>query len=85
MDITNDSDRYQTDDILEASFCMAMGASFIDVKQETPGHFIFIFFNPDQCRQLKRDFINNAPAPALSLFSKREMLINQIKNRRGDR
>ncbi len=85
MDNTNQNDIFKTDDIDLSAYLLSMGASFIDTEEESPGHFEFVFSEPNKCRLLKRDFLNNTPAPVLSLFSKREMLLTQIKTKRGDR
>lgn len=73
---------FKSDDILLTAFLLTQGIHLIDVIEESSGRFLFVLSNPDRCVQLEREFLNNAPAPALVLFSKRELLISQIKKRK---
>ncbi len=82
MDMEN---TFSTYDILLSSFLLTKGISLVEVKEITPRHFIFILSDANQCGKLSKDYLNNAPAPARELFSNREMLINEIKMRNGER
>ena len=72
---------FRTDDILTSSFLLTQGIKLVDVIEDRPHHFVFLLLNIDKCEELKRNFLNNAVAPARELFSNREMLISEIKNR----
>ena len=72
---------FKTDDILLTSFLLTQGISLVDIVQDNPNHFSFCLVGLDECKELKQKFLNNATAPALELFSKREMLISEIKNK----
>lgn len=78
---------FQTDDILFCAFALTQGIKLVEVIEDTPHHFIFILSNSESCLQLKNDYINGASAPAKQLFSQRETLISEIKNRnqKGDK
>lgn len=71
---------FNTDDILLISYLLTQGVSLVDIVSDRPGHFSFFLSDLDRCNDLKRQFLNNALAPAQELFSKREMLIAEIKN-----
>jgi len=75
---------FQTNDILLASYLLTQEINLVDVIEDRPHHFVFLLSNMDKCEELKRNFLNNAPAPARELFSKREMLISEIKSRNID-
>lgn len=75
---------YQSDDILLTSFLLTNKISLIDIQEDRPRHFIFLLSDAAQCNELKRQFLNNASAPARELFSQREMLISEIKTRARD-
>ena len=70
---------YRTDDISLTSFLLANGLQLLDIKRGQHNHFTFILSSSATCRKLKNKYLNNASAPALELFSKREMLISEIK------
>ena len=73
---------FKTDDILLASFLLTnTGINLIDIVEDYSRHFLFILSNPELCTKLKQKYLNNAPASALELFSKREILISEIKNK----
>jgi hypothetical protein len=74
--------QFTTYDILLSSFLLTnKQVSLVEVRQTFPGKFIFILTNPTVCEQLSKDYLNNAQAPARELFSYREMLIGEIKNK----
>lgn len=78
-------ENWTTYDILICSFLLThKEISLIDIKETSPQHFIFVLSNQTLCQQLSRDYLNNASAPARELFSKRAMLISEIKNRNGN-
>lgn len=72
---------FRSDDILLTSYLLTQQINLIDVVEDRPHHFVFLLSNTDKCGELKRNFLNNAIAPARELFSKREMLISEIKSR----
>ncbi len=74
---------FKLDDISIGSFLLARGAKIIEVTEDRPRHFVFIFQDPAICEELKRDYINNGVASARELFSRREELMAEIRN--GDR
>ena len=76
---------FTTYDILLCSFLLTKGISLLEIKEITPRRFIFILSDTKQCEKLSKDYLNNAPAPARELFSNREMLMNEIKTRNGER
>ncbi|HWY80057.1 MAG TPA: hypothetical protein VNW29_06905 [Candidatus Sulfotelmatobacter sp.] len=78
---------FKSDNILLCSFLLTNNIRLIDVIEDYPRHFLFVLSDADKCILLEKDFVNNAPAPAQSLFTKREMLISQIKNKnqKGDK
>jgi len=73
---------FKNEDILLISFLLTqVGVTLVDIIEDYPGHFVFVLSDPKRCTELKQQYLNNASAPALELFSKREMLISEIKNR----
>ena len=72
---------FKTNDILLAAFLLTQGIDYLDLVEEARSRFSFIFSNLDKCQLLQREYLNNAPAPAQLLFSKREMLISEIKQK----
>ena len=75
---------FSTDDILLASFLLTQSISLVEIQENRPRHFIFLLSDPDKCNVLKREYLNNASAPAREIFFQREMLISEIKNRDGN-
>jgi len=75
---------FKTDDISLAAFLLTQGITVIDVIKGSPRHCVFLLSNLEKCLELRRAFLNNALAPAQELFSKREMLISEIKNKHSD-
>lgn len=73
--------KFKSDDILLCSYLLVQGVRFIDVIEDSPHHFVFVFSSAETCLKLKNKFVNNAMAPAQLLFAKREILISEIKNR----
>jgi hypothetical protein len=71
--------KFKTNDISLAAFLLTQGIDFIDIVSEGNSRFIFLLSDPDRCEVLLKEYLNNASAPAQQLFSKREMLISQIK------
>lgn len=79
MEIEN---RFTTYDILLSSFLLThKEISLLEIKKISSGRFVFIFSKSSLCELLSKDYMNNAPAPARELFSNRDMLINEIKNK----
>ena len=75
-------ENFTTYDILLCSFLLTnKEVSLAEVKEANPGKFLFILTKPSLCKQLSKDYLNNAQAPARELFSNREMLISEIKTR----
>jgi len=73
---------FTTYDTLLCSFLLThQDVSLIEVKEMASRQFIFVLSQPSLCERLSRDYLNNAQAPARELFSKRAMLISEIKNR----
>jgi len=73
--------QYETENILLASYLLTQGISLIGLNTLSSNHFSFILSNPQECKNLKQKFLNNAPAPAQELFAKREMLLSEIKRK----
>ena len=73
--------KFKTNDISLAAFLLTQGVDFIDTVDEGNSRFSFLLSDPDKCELLRREYLNNAPAPAQQLFSKREMLISEIKQK----
>ena len=74
--------KFQSDDTSLTSFLLTQqDINLLDIFRDTSGHFIFILSNPEKCADLKKQYLNNVPAPARELFSNREMLIAEIKSR----
>jgi len=57
------------------------GIELLEVQEDKFHHFSFILSNPDKCEELRRQYLNGASAPAMELFSKREMLLGEIKSK----
>ena len=55
------------------------GVEYIDVQEDNYHHFSFILSNPERCEELRHQYLNGASAPARDLFSKRDMLLGEIK------
>lgn len=72
---------FRTDNILLGSYLLTRKVPLVDVIENSPNHFVFLFSGEDRCFELKREFLNNGPAPARDLFSQRELLISEVKNR----
>lgn len=72
-------DEFETDDLFLASFLLTKGVKLIGLKNNGTNHFSFTLSDSSKCEELRREFLNNEPAPAQELFAKREMLINEIK------
>ena len=75
---------FKTDDILLTAFFLTQGIILIDILKDISQRYVFLLSDPDKCLELRRAFLNNALAPAQELFSKREMLITEIKNKNSD-
>lgn len=80
----NIESEFFSDDILLVSFILTQGINLLRIIQDYNGHFIFVLSNLTRCTELKQQYLNNAPASARQLFSQREMLISEIKNRDRD-
>jgi len=77
-----------THDTLLCSFLLThKEISLIEIKEQIQGQFIFVLSEPTLCEKLSKEYLNNAQAPARELFSNREILISEIKNkyREGDK
>lgn len=74
-------ENFKSDDISLTSFLLTQGINLLDVIEDYPNHFTFLLSDSKKSNELKRNFLNNAVAPARELFSIREMLIGQIKKR----
>lgn len=75
---------FKIDDISIGSYLLAHGAKIIEVTEDRPRHFVFIFEDPDRCEELKRDYMNNGTACARELFSRREELMAEMRNGNRD-
>ena len=73
--------KFKTNDISLAAFLLAQGINLIDIVEEGKSRFNFLLSDSTKCELLRKQYLNNAPAPAQELFSKREMLISEIKQR----
>lgn len=71
---------FKTNDISLAAYLLTQGVSLVNIVADHPNYFTFILADLDSCKNLKRQFLNGGTAPAQQLFSKREMLIAEIKN-----
>lgn len=74
-------DTWETDDISLASYLIVRGVKLLEFKENRRNHFIFILSNPNLCAELRQKYFNKGVAAARELFSVREMLISEIKNR----
>ncbi len=72
--------RFKTNDISLAAFLLTKGIENLEITMGSGSRFCFVFSDQDKCELLRREYLNNASAPAQILFSKREMLISEIKN-----
>lgn len=82
----NNKNTYQLNNLNCCAFmltCQEQEVELLRVEEDKFHNFSFILSNPDKCEELKRQYLNNASAPALELFSKREMLIGEIKTKRN--
>lgn len=71
---------FETSDISLTSYFLTQGIVLIEIVRKTPFRFDFQLSDLAKCNQLKRDYLNGAMAPAQELFSKRELLISQIRS-----
>ena len=72
---------FKTNDISLTAFLLAKGVDFIEITNEIGSQFSFVLSDPVKCEKLRKEYLNNASAPVQTLFSKREMLISEIKNK----
>ena len=72
---------FKTNDLSLTAFLLTKGVNLLDIITEDQSRFIFLLSDPEKCELLRNDFMNNSTAPAQELFSKREMLISEIKQR----
>lgn len=72
--------KFKTNDISLTAFLLTQGIPLIDITEEGHFRYCFLLSNPDECELLRKKFLNNASAPAQELFSKREMLISEVKS-----
>lgn len=75
------ANKFRTNDISLTAFLLTKGINLLDIEQGENSRFLFALSAPTKCEVLKKEYLNNAHAPAQELFSKREMLISQIKQR----
>lgn len=73
--------RFKTNDISLAAFLLTQKVNYLKLLEEDNSRFSFVFLNRDKCELLRKEYLNNAPAPAQLLFSKRELLISEIKQK----
>lgn len=73
---------FETGDIALTSFLLTKGIKLLEISGDALNRFSFILCEPEKCENLRRKFLNNGTAPAQELFSKREMLISEIKNKK---
>ncbi len=71
---------FKTNDISLAAFLLTQGVLLVDIVSAGKFRFDFVLSDSEKCELLGRAYLNNAPAPAQELFSKREMLISEVKN-----
>lgn len=76
-----DTQTYISSDVMLTAFCIVNGVKLLNISEEYPNHFLFKLEDLERCVKLKQEYLNNAPAPARELFSVREMLISEMKNR----
>jgi len=57
------------------------GIELLDIIEDKFHRFSFILSNPERCDELRHHYLNGASAPARDLFSKREMLLGEIKTK----
>lgn len=74
-------DTWETDDISLTSYLIVRGVKLLEFKENHRNHFIFILSDPNLCAELRQDYLNKGVAAARELFSVREMLISEIKNK----
>lgn len=74
-------DTWGTDDISLTAYLIVRGVKLLEFKEDRHNHFIFILSDPNQCTELRQEYLNKGAAVARELFSVREMLISEIKNR----
>lgn len=72
---------FKTNDISLAAFLLTQGVDYLEIVNDAKSRFSFVFSGQDKCESLRREYLNNASAPAQLLFSKREMLISEIKQK----
>jgi len=72
---------FYTDNIALAAYLLTQEVQLVDIREDSPHHFLFGLSDPQKCIQQKQQFLNNALAPARQLFSQREMLLHEIKGR----
>lgn len=73
--------RFKTNDISLASFLLTQGVNLVEILEEGRFRYSFLLSDFDKCELLRKEYLNNASAPVQLLFSKREMLISEIKQR----
>jgi len=73
--------KFKTNDISLAAFLLTQGVNLTDIVAEDKFRFSFLLSDLNKCELLRKQYLNNALAPAQELFSKREMLISEIKQR----
>lgn len=73
--------KFKTNDISLTAFLLTQGITLIDIVDDGKFRFSFILSDPNKCELLRGQYLNNASSSAQELFSKREMLISEIKQR----
>ncbi len=73
---------YTSDSITLCAFMLTQnGIDLLDIQEDKYHHFSFILSNPERCEELRHQYLNSASATARELFSKRDMLLGEIKNK----
>ena len=79
MNTNTETNYFKTSSLTLASYLLTKGANFIKAEETNPGHFEFIFTDPQFCEVLSRQFANGSTAPAQTLFEKRNFLMSQMR------
>ena len=77
---TEDQKNWTNDDLAICSYILVRGANFLGASSDRPGHFVFVFENPEKCEEFKRDFFNNGLVAGRELLARRDELLTEIKN-----
>lgn len=72
---------YRSDDLLISSFLLCRQAQLVDIASDSSRHFTFTFQDPTRCKELVQEYVNGGLVVARELFSRREELLGQMRNR----